>query len=567
MPPLEVTPEFTGEYLKTMAGYDPPAPRLRRLSVLLGDLTRASATVLPRFGLWGPGPAATFDPAAAAWWPEPAARAGIDLPPPERAAAVPAVTSAAGLLAADTSTIASAIAAGHVSARQLAEACLEAIAAANPGLNALVAVTADRMLAGADALDAARARGEQLPPLAGVPLGAKDLIATAGTVTAGGSAILAGHTPEGDARVLSLLLEAGALLAGKTNTHEFAFGATTNNPHYGPTRNPWDLDRVPGGSSGGSAAAVAAGLMPVALGTDTGGSVRIPAALTGTVGLKPTYGLVSRAGIMPLSWSLDHPGPITRHALDAARLLEVMAGFDPADPATRRRDLPRFSRLALAGLAGLRGVRIGLVEEWMSRRVMPGVRQAVLAAVDLLVDAGASVEPVRLPPLSDMVLVNRLLALPEAATVHAPYLQEQADRYGDDVRTRLELGLLISAREYIEAQQYRGQLVQLVAKTMQSVDLLALPSTPITAPLIGQETVRWGEGDEEPVGDALIRLLAPFNVTGQPAISIPCGRVEGLPVGLQLVGRPLEDGTCLAAAVALQAAADWTLTPPPAAGG
>ena len=288
----------------------------------------------------------------------------------------------------------------------------------------------------------------------------------------------------------------------------------------------------------------------------------MPASVSGTVGIKPTYGLVGRTGVLALSWSLDHPGPLTWHAIDAAFMMAVLAGYDPDDPASRRRVLPDYVACAMEGRRGLTGLRIGILEDWMSRRVHPGVKSSILDAVQTLTDLGARVEPVALPPLSDMVLVNRLLALPEAAAVHETSLRERPGDFGDDVRTRLELGLAIPARDYIQAQRLRGQMCREVARVMTQVDVLALPATPITAPPIGAATVDWGQDGTETVAEAMIRFASPFNVTGQPAISVPSGRVDGLPVGLQLVGRPFDEALLLKIAVAFQDASDWTLVRP-----
>lgn len=559
---MDITPLFLKEYYTAMARQEVPDERLPALAASVGAiLDRMASKQEP--GPWVAGPAAVFDPANPSWWGDlKPGRLPIGDEPGGDPEPGPLPADVPGLLSADSQTIARALAGRAVSARQLAETCLQLVEQWNPHLNAFVTVTAEQMLEAADRLDIALAAGAHVGPLAAVPVGLKDLFDTAGVCTAGGSLIFKDRIPETSAYTVRRLARAGALFAGKTNTHEFAFGATTNNPHYGPTRNPWDLSRIPGGSSGGSSAAVAARVLPVSMGTDTGGSVRMPAALTGIVGLKPTYGLVSRQGVLPLSWSLDHPGPLTLHAIDAALVLDVIAGHDPADPATRRRDLPSFTAQARAGLGGLRGLRVGVAEDWMATRVVPGVRDAVMAAIRRLEDLGAEVEPVTLPSLDDMVLVNRLLALPEAASIHAPFLRDRADEYGDDVRMRMELGLAVPARDYIIACGYRGEMVRQVAEVMQSVDLLALPSTPITAPAVGAERVDWDPAGSETVAEALIRFTAPFNVTGQPAISVPCGQVDGLPVGLQLVGRPLEDGLVVAAAVALQTAWDWTCQRP-----
>ncbi len=554
---MQVTPEFLREYYKVMGRQRVPAERLSDLARLLSSTLDSTA----RAGEPAGGhPSANFDPSHPAW-----GSPQIQASPPSRkmsAADQPRETSGSHILDQSIGSITGALARGEISALELVEECLARVCRWDVHLNAMVTPTPELARARAQEIDQSLAREHWPGPLAGVPVGLKDLFDTAGVPTEGGSLILKGRVPATDAHTVTLLGNAGAVFPGKTNTHEFAFGATTTNPHTGPTRNPWALDRVPGGSSGGSSAGVAAGLFPAAMGTDTGGSIRMPASLSGTVGIKPTYGLIGRTGILALSWSLDHPGPLTWHAIDAAWMLSVLAGHDPGDPASQKRLVPDYVAVAMKGQEGLSGVRIGVLEDWMSDRVMPGVRDSILESVRILSDLGAQVEVVTIPPVKDMVLVNRLLALPEAAAVHSADLRDRPGDYGDDVRTRLEMGLVIPARDYIQAQRWRGHLCQEVAAVMTDVDMLALPTTPITAPPIGAATVDWGRDGTETVAEALIRLTAPFNVTGQPAISLPSRQVDGLPVGLQLVGRPFDEPLLLRAAVAYQEARDWTGTRP-----
>lgn len=480
-------------------------------------------------------------------------RGFADLPPK----GIPATGGLADRTAAELAAL---IRQGEVSPVEVVRAALERIESLNGELNAFLTITADAALDAAREAERAVASGRDLGPLHGVPVGVKDIIETAGVRTTCGSKLLRDHIPERDAAVVRRLKEAGAIVVGKTNTHEFAFGPTTVNPHYGPCRNPYNPACVSGGSSGGSAVAVATGMVPLALGTDTGGSVRIPAACCGIVGLKPTYGLVSKAGIFPLSWSLDHPGPLAGTAGDAALALAVLAGPDPDDPATvAGRSGPQDYTAAVRRAGdGLGGMVVGVPEGWLEYRVHPAVAAAVEEAVRRLEALGAEVRPVDFPGADAMLLANRLIILAEAAAYHLPTLRSRPEEYGPDVRARLELGQYLPAADYLAGQRLRGELCQAVAAVMREVDLIVTPSLPVTAPYIGQDYLQWADG-RETVPDALIRFPAPFNVTGQPAASVPCGLAAGpagMPVGIQVVGRWFEEGTVLRAAAALAQGGD-----------
>lgn len=532
-------------------------------------------------------PAVAFDPAHPAWQQEPGGmpawqQLGQAAPgssgygaagpaAPAGAAAAPSAAAAPGgappaphghLLQTTLTEMAARIRRREVSPVELVRAALERLEALEPRLNAFVTVTPERALAEARAAEASLNRGRPVGPLHGIPIALKDLIATAGIRTTGGSRVLANHVPDHDATVVTRLRAAGAISLGKSQTHEFAFGPTTNNPHYGPCRNPWAPDRVSGGSSGGSGAAVAAGVAFMGMGTDTGGSIRIPAAACGIVGLKPTYGRVSRSGILPLSWSLDHAGPLTRSVADAALTLQVLAGPDPLDHTAAHAPIPDYLAAAEAGRAGLQGLRIGVAANWLANRVEPAVRDAVLTALRTIEGLGARVVEVELPPADTMMLVNRLIALAEAGAYHAAYLVSQADEYGEDVRARMELGQMLLARDYLLGQRLRGELARSVNSLFRQVDLIASPTLPIVAPVIGQTNLEW-PGGTETVAEALIRLTAPFNVTGHPAITLPCGLTPaGLPVGLQLAGRAFDEETVIRAAAAYEAAAGLAMRPP-----
>ena len=480
----------------------------------------------------------------------PASRGGAGYPDQPRSG-VPIDDSLAAMSARQ---LAAGIRRREFSPSEALDAALRRIESLDPQLNAFITVTADQARVEAREVERRLAAGEPVGPLAGVPVAVKDIIETAGVRTTCGSAILRDHVPATDATVVTRLREAGAVIVGKTNTHEFAFGPTNVNPHYGPCRNPHNPARVSGGSSGGSAVAVASGMAGLALGTDTGGSIRIPAAACGLVGLKPTYGRISKAGIFPLSWSLDHPGPLVRTVADAALALGVLAGPDPRDPTTATAaPAAGPSTATLDPATGLEGVRVGLPRGWAEKRIAPGVKAAFDGAVALLASAGARVTEVDFPPADVMMLANRLLILAEAAAYHLPNLREHAELIGADVRARLELGQYLLAADYLMGGRLRAELAAAVGQVMTDVDLIVTPAAPVVAPYIGQDHLVWPDG-RETVPDALIRLPAPFNVTGQPALTLPCGWDQGMPVGLQIVGRVFEEGLVLRAGAALEAA-------------
>ncbi|HSW10526.1 MAG TPA: amidase [Bacillota bacterium] len=520
------------------------ADAARRLNSLLG-WTRA----LDEERLLPGGPAGGFDPGLpfkpanpdAAWATvvPPLTGTGYGAPPPgapgkaESDQPPSGVPIPPGITAWPMLELRRALAGGRVTAEEAVEACLSRITDLDAHLRAFITVTADGAREAARRPDQGAAK-----ELDGVPVAVKDVFDTAGVRTTCGSRILAGRIPEADAALVARLRRAGAIIVGKTNTHEFAFGVTTANPHHGTCRNPWNPGRVPGGSSGGSAVAVATGMCYLALGTDTAGSVRIPAACCGIVGFKPTYGLMSTQGIFPLSWSLDHPGTLTRTVTDAATAVTALTGIDHG-----RRD----------GEADLGGLVVGLPAGWLDDRVRPEVKAAVQAAIGLLEKQGARVKEVPFPPVHPLLLSNRLIVLAEAGALHRPWLARQADAYGADVRARLELGQLLPAMDYLTGLRLRRELCEAVAATMQDVDLLLTPTLPVPPPRIGESWLEWPDG-QEAAPDALIRLTAPFNVTGQPAISIPCRMSGGLPAGVQIIGRWFEDRTVLGAALALESA-------------
>jgi aspartyl-tRNA(Asn)/glutamyl-tRNA(Gln) amidotransferase subunit A len=459
------------------------------------------------------------------------------------------------------------IATKAVSPVEVVRAHLERIEAHDRQLRAFITVTADRALDAARAAEAALLSGGPVGPLHGVPVALKDLFATAGVRTTGGSRILADAVPVEDATVVRRLAQAGAIVLGKLNMHEFAYGPEGVNAHYGTARNPWDASaaRVAGGSSSGSGVAVAAGLVPGALGSDTGGSIRIPASLCGITGIKPTYGRVSRAGVLPLAWSMDHVGPMTRTAADAALMLRAIAGYDPGDPTTSVLPVPDYA----AALTGdLEGLRVGLLRGFFLESATDEVRAAVEAAAAALAAAGARVDEVSLGHLDLTAAGSVAIVASEALAYHAGWLRTRADEYEPEVRDRLRLGVFVTGARYVRAQQARVLVRREVDAALAKRDVLLAPATPIPAPAVGETQTTLGTGPSD-VRAALIRLTRPFNFSGHPACSVPCGLTgQGLPIGMQLVGRPFDEATVLRAADAWQRLTDWhTRRPVLASGG
>jgi len=446
------------------------------------------------------------------------------------------------------------IAARKLSPVELTEAAIGRIEALEARLNAFITVDGDAAMAAARTAADEIAKGGARAPLHGVPIALKDIFGVAGVRMTAGSKILAENVAAEDAEATARLKAAGAVILGKLNLHEFAFGATGVNPHYGPSRNPWDPARITGGSSSGSGASVAGGECAAALGTDTGGSIRIPASLCGIVGLKPTYGRVSKRGVLPLSWSLDHVGPMTRAVEDAALILQAIAGRDAADDSTSDEPVPDYTQTLRGGVQGL---RIGIPKQFFFESVDPEVESAVRSAIGLLEEMGAILTEVDIPLIGEMPGGVTAVMLPEALAYHQRWMSERPDDYGDDVRYRLELGATYLAVHYVQAQRLREIAVEAWrAEVFSRVDLIVTPTTPITARPIE-------EGDLQ-VTFNLIRFTNPLNLLGVPAISIPCGFTgEGLPVGLQLASRWWDEATVLRAAYAYEQATDWHQRRPP----
>ncbi|MBM3748774.1 MAG: Asp-tRNA(Asn)/Glu-tRNA(Gln) amidotransferase subunit GatA [Acidobacteria bacterium] len=449
---------------------------------------------------------------------------------------------------------AAALRAGQVSSLELTRAALHRIAASDSALRSFITVTVESALQQARAADQELVSGPDRGPLHGIPVAVKDVFCTRGVLTTCGSKIFADHVPDHDAAVVERLRAAGAVLAGKTNLHELAYGITSSNPHFGVVRNPCDTQRIPGGSSGGSAAAVAAGMVFMAMGSDTGGSIRIPASFCGCVGLKPTYGRVSRYGVMPLDFSLDHMGPLTRSVRDAALTLQALAGHDPRDDTSSREPVPDYLPPEDPSLAGL---RLGLPENFYFDQVQEEVAAAVRAAAAAAQGLGARVSSVRVPDIAGLNTVARIILYAEASAGMEPYLERRED-FGEDVRSLLEQGRLVAATDYVNAQRLRRMFVGQFRALFREVDALLTPATPITAPRIGQAEVDIG-GQSEDARLASTRLVRGINALGLPALSVPCGAdSQGLPIGLQIIGRPFEEALILRIGAALEAAGSGT---------
>jgi aspartyl-tRNA(Asn)/glutamyl-tRNA(Gln) amidotransferase subunit A len=437
---------------------------------------------------------------------------------------------------------------------ELTQAALERIAALNARLNAFITVLADRANAAAKAAEREMMAGRRRGPLHGIPIALKDLCATKGVRTTAGSKILRDDIPVEDATVAARLAEAGTILLGKLHMNEFAYGPDGENVHYGRVHNPWNLDRITGGSSSGSGAAVAASLCLGALGTDTGGSIRIPSALCGIVGLKPTYGRVSRAGITPLCWSLDHAGPMAKTVEDAALLLQAMAGYDAKDPGSAQQPVPDYA----AALSGdIRGLRLGIPREYFFDMLDPEVEGAVRQAIETLRGLGASVHDVSWPSLRYATLTALILVLAEASAFHEQWVRTRPQDYDPDIALRLKWGLLLPASAYLKAQRLRALMCRDVAQLWRQVDVLVTPATMTVAPYPGELQLRIGNRQMS-TREALLRLMRPFNLTGLPAMSVPCGfSAIGLPMALQIAGKPFDEVTVLRVAYAYEQQTDW----------
>ena len=479
------------------------------------------------------------------------------------------MTSAADLNLAEA---ASSLRDGTLSARELLEATLHRATLTEAELHAYLTIDHENARAAATAADEAQARGQSTGPLHGIPVAIKDNMVTEGLETTAGSQILAGYIPPYDASAVTALKDAGAIIIGKTNLDEFAMGSSTENSGYGPSANPWDTTRVPGGSSGGSAAAVAAGSALIALGSDTGGSIRQPASLCGVVGMKPTYGLVSRYGLIAFASSLDQIGPIARTVEDAAATLEVIAGHDPLDATSYRGEYPRY-RASLQ--EGVKGLRVGVVKELSGPGISPDVLSAFRSSVDSLAEAGAIVSEVSLPSMEFALSAYYLIAPAECsanlarfdgvryglrvegATVEEMTARTRAAGFGPEVVRRILLGTYALSAGYYDAfygqaQKVRTLVIQEFTRAYEGVDVLVSPTSPMTAFEFGSRT-------EDPLSMYLVDVCTiPSNLAGAPGVSVPIGLdAAGLPIGLQIMAPALGEETLLMVAAEVERRSGW----------
>jgi aspartyl-tRNA(Asn)/glutamyl-tRNA(Gln) amidotransferase subunit A len=455
--------------------------------------------------------------------------------------------SAGQLHLLDLSEASRAVQKKEVSPVELTQACLARIEKLNPHLNAFITVT------GTEALDAARkaeaeiARGEWKGPLHGIPLAVKDLIETAGVKTTGASAVLQDNVPNADAEVIRRLKSAGAILLGKLNLHEFAYGGSGVIGHFGPARNPWNTAHITGGSSSGSAAAVAACLCYGAIGTDTAGSIRLPAACCGITGLKPTYGLVSARGVIPLSWSLDHVGPMARTAVDAALMLQVIAAYDPQDIGSQKFPPVYYPSAIEESIATL---RIGVAHDYWNE-VDGEIKSAVDSAVTALGKITAGAQEVELSTETDRTLVRC-----EAYAYHQKYLSAKEKGYDPETLRRIGSGADVTAPQYIQAQRELLQQRRQILQMFERIDLILTPTTPMLAPTFTELQAAPDQLRNKEM--IMLRNTRPFNVYGLPSISLNCGfSKSGLPIGLQIIGAPGSEGSVLGLAHAYQKQTDW----------
>lgn len=448
----------------------------------------------------------------------------------------------------------------EVSPVDLVQAALARIRATDDVLRSYITVFEEQALQVAKAAEIMSAAGHDLGPLHGIPIALKDNIALRGTRTTAGSKVLGDWVPDADATIAARLRRAGAIFIGKTNMHEFAWGGTSDNPHYGAVRNPWNTERFPAGSSGGSGVAVAARSCFGAVGTDTGGSIRLPSAINGVAGIRPTYGRVSNHGIIPLAWSMDTAGPMTRTVEDCALMFGVMAGHDTKDPTTAERPCADYS----AGLHdGVRGLRIGVVPGYFFHHLQPPVRDAVQAALAAFEKLGAQILEVEIENIHGNISAQLTIESAEPSTYHQRWLRERPQDYGDDVRALLEVGELLLATHYLQAQRYRTLLRNEFINAFRKVDAFVCPTLPFSATKLGATTVVIENGVEEDMLSAIMQFTGVASLTGLPALNVPCGfDADGLPIGMQLIGRPFDEATLFRMGHAFQMATEFHLRAP-----
>jgi aspartyl-tRNA(Asn)/glutamyl-tRNA(Gln) amidotransferase subunit A len=444
---------------------------------------------------------------------------------------------------------------GEVSPTELFNSSLREIEKHNSTLRAFISITEESGKKAAAAAELMLSAGYDLGPLHGIPLGIKDNIAIKGERTTAGGKILENWHPDKDATIISRLKQAGAVFVGKTNMHEYAWGGTSANPHYGHVRNPWDTSKFPAGSSGGSGAAVAASLCYGALGTDTGGSIRLPSAINGVVGLRPTYGRVSNSGIIPLAWTMDTAGPMTRTVEDCALLFNAIAGPDPTDPATASVPVDDFlSRLSV----GVKGLRIGIVPSYFFSHIQQDVKHAVESALKTFEALGAHVVEVDIKHIEGNISAQLTIESAEPSTYHQKSLRERPGDFGDDVRTLLEVGEMLLATHYLQAQRYRTLLRNEFLEAFKHVDVFICPTLPFTATDLGATTVEIESGVQEDMLSAIMQFTGVASLTGLPSLNVPCGFDSGgLPVGMQIIGAPFTESRLFSVGHSFQCATDF----------
>ncbi|MET0704482.1 MAG: amidase [Mycobacterium sp.] len=437
----------------------------------------------------------------------------------------------------------------EVSPVEVAQSALARLAEVEPALTAFVTTTPELALEQATLAEKEIGAGNYRGPLHGIPLGVKDLYDTAGIKTTSSSEQRTDHVPDADSASVARLYAAGMVLIGKTHTHEFAYGATTPT-----TGNPWAPDRTPGGSSGGSGAAVGAGVVHVALGSDTGGSIRIPAALCGTVGLKPTFGRASRVGVASLSWSLDHVGPLSRNVTDAALVMAAMSGYDRRDPGTV--DIPVPDMVSGIG-AGVAGKKIGIPTDYYTDQIDPDAAEAARTAAAKLEELGAELVEVSIPMAEHIIAAEWAIMMPEATAYHQDSLRNSPEKFTDETRILLETGAAVLATDYINGLRLRTQIQAAWQEMFSSIDVLLAPTLVAPATPRSDPFLRWPNGTVEAATAGYVRFSAPANVTGLPSLSVPAAFTsEGLPLGVQIIGKPFAEPEILQVGYALEQSTD-----------
>jgi len=441
---------------------------------------------------------------------------------------------------------------GDLSPLELVEACLERINKFDSSLDAFITILEERARIDAKIAEKQIKEGIYIGPLHGIPFSIKDVICAEGVKCTAGSKIMSDYISKIDATSVAKMKKAGAILIGTNNTHEFACGITNVNPHYGSSRNPWNASKLSGGSSGGSAVSVAVGMVPASLATDTSGSIRVPSSLCGVVGLKPTYGRVSKYGIVDLAPSLDHVGCITRSAWDAAAVLQIIAGRDPLDPTTENKKVPEYVKIVEGEETSKKRISVGIPEEYFFDYLQPDVERTFLEFIDTIKSMDISVFDVHIREVDKIYESWRPLRLGESAEIHLKWLQTRSEDYGEDVRRMLMKGTEVSAVDYIRAHKFRKELRNEFVRLLKNFDVLIVPTTPITAPGFDEQAVDIG-GQTLQIYQALSRQTIVFDSTGLPAISIPVGfSKENMPIGAQIIGPPFKEEKILSLAYAYE---------------